>query len=405
LEGWDGRILARGPSFKSSPAARTARCTVLRCGKVLRLVSPGATFKLEAMKTKFTFISLGFALALTGCKAIGPGTVAHDRFDYSAAIGDSWKRQTLLNIVKLRYLDPPIFVDVGQIVAGYTLETGISAGGQLAKEGAGDQFLAMGGHGTFTDRPTITYTPLTGDKFIRSLMTPLTPQSVVFMIQSGWPADGVLFATTASINGLKNQETTVDGTTPPEPDFIRALVLLRKIQKAGRVALRIQEDAQKGVTTLLSLPRADIAPETLADRAELARLLRLDPNATVFNLVFGDAAANDKEVAMRTRSIIQLMGILAALVDVPAKDLAEHRVAPGWESMPGAPAAMRMLEIHCSGQTPPNAFVSVNYRDHWFWIDDRDLKSKRAFSFMMGLFTLADTSERVPLPQLTIPAQ
>src|SRR4026207_159182 len=71
-------------------------------------------------------------LLVVGCKSIGPGTVARDRYDYSSSISESWKRQTLLNIVKLRYLDPPIFVDVGQIVAGYSLETSVNAGGQIS---------------------------------------------------------------------------------------------------------------------------------------------------------------------------------------------------------------------------------------------------------------------------------
>ena len=88
------------------------------------------------------------------------------------------------------------------------------------------------------------------------------------------------------------------GTSPADPDFLRVLGLLRKIQLAGGVAFRVQEDAEKHQTSLLSFRRPDIAPETLADGIELRRLLRLDPDATEFALVFGATAANDKEVAV-----------------------------------------------------------------------------------------------------------
>jgi len=343
---------------------------------------------------------LFFLLALAGCKSIGPGQVAGDRFDYSAAIGDSWKRQTLLNIVKLRYLDPPIFVDVGQIVASRTLSRSVSVGGNVGQ--GNDNTLTLGAAGTYTDQPTVTYTPLTGNKFIKSLMTPLPPESVFFMIQSGWPADAVLLSTVSSINGLKNQATTVQGTAPPDPDFLRALALIRKIQVAGGVALRVQQDVQKQQPTILAIRRPDIAAETKADSEELRRLLRLDPNAAEFKLVFGATAADDKEVAVVTRSIIQLMATMSAQVEVPAKDLAEHRAAPGLESAPQE--AQRFIQIHSSKNSPANAFVAVSYRGQWFWIDDRDLKSKRTFSFMMLLFTLADTGESQPLPLVTIPA-
>jgi hypothetical protein len=117
------------------------------------------------------------ATALSGCRSIGPQTVPRDRYDYSGSISESWKRQTLLNIVKLRYLDPPIFVDVGQIVAGYSLETSGNLGGQLSSSGAiQGNSLAIGGAARFTDRPTVTYIPLTGDKFVKALMTPCRPK-------------------------------------------------------------------------------------------------------------------------------------------------------------------------------------------------------------------------------------
>jgi hypothetical protein len=355
---------------------------------------------------KISLLLSALALMLIGgCRGIGPASVARDRFDYSASISESWKRQTLLNIVKLRYLDPPIFVDVGQIVAGYSLETGVNAGGQISSERAiqGNSFT-LGGSARFTDRPTITYTPLTGSKFIKGLMTPLLPESVFFTIQSGWPADAVLFVAVAAINGLRNQETAFGGVTPPNPDFMRALALLRKIQISGAVALAVVQDAQKRETSLLTFRSSNVPPETVEDIHELRRLLRLDPDAAEFKLVFGAKATNNREVAVLTRSILHLMQTLASQIDVPAEDLARTRVVPGWENV-DQPGATRLVHIHSAASKPPEAFVSIEYRGHWFWIDDSDLKSKRVFAFMMMLFTLAETGEKENLPLITIPAQ
>jgi len=64
--------------------------------------------------------------SVAACTSIGPGTVPHDRVDYASAIGNSWKEQTLLNIVKLRYGDMPIFLEVAQVIAGYQLQSALS---------------------------------------------------------------------------------------------------------------------------------------------------------------------------------------------------------------------------------------------------------------------------------------
>jgi hypothetical protein len=341
-----------------------------------------------------------------GCQSLGPRTVPRDRSDYASAVSESWKRQTLLNIVKLRYLDPPIFVDVGQIVAGYSLETSVSAAGSFPEtNNFGGNTATVGGAARFTDRPTITYTPLTGNKFLKGLMMPLPPESVFFTIQSGWPADAVLYATVASINGLKNQQTALGGVTPADPKFMRVLALMRKMQLSGAVAIRVQVDAQKRETALLALRTQDFTPEQAEDSRELRQLLRLDPEAQEFKLAFGATATSDKEVAVATRSILHLMQVMASQVQVPENHLREGRVAPGWESMPEGQDATRMVRIHSSSDTPDDSFVTVKYRDHWLWIDDRDLKTKRTFAFMMMLFTLADTGEKEALPLVTIPAQ
>jgi hypothetical protein len=50
-----------------------------------------------------------------------------------------------------------------------------------------------------------------------------------------------------------------------------------------------------------------------------------------------------------------------------------------------------------------DAFVSIPYRNSYFWIDDRDMRSKKIFSFLMFVFTLVETGEKGAAPIVTIP--
>ena len=49
------------------------------------------------------------------------------------------------------------------------------------------------------------------------------------------------------------------------------------------------------------------------------------------------------------------------------------------------------LRIKYSEKRPADAYASVPHRRGWFWIDDRDLDSKRTFGVIMLLFTLTET--------------
>ncbi|MFN9029997.1 MAG: hypothetical protein ACK5XM_07250 [Betaproteobacteria bacterium] len=65
-------------------------------------------------------------LLLTGCASVGPPTVSRDRFDYITTISESWKRQMLVNLLKVRYADAPVFMDVTAVISSYSVEGEVS---------------------------------------------------------------------------------------------------------------------------------------------------------------------------------------------------------------------------------------------------------------------------------------
>jgi len=350
-------------------------------------------------------LAVAVALTLGGCVHMGPRTIAVDRFDYSTAVADSWKQQTLLNIVKMRYMDLPVFVDVSSIVSGYSLQTGVNVGGTVSSQNAiQGNFAAAGAQAVYTDRPTITYIPLTGEKFLKGLLTPIDPKNIFFLMQSGYPADFILALTVESLNGVRNRSVGGGGMREADPDFVRAIQLLRDVQAAGGVGLRVEEDKAKGSTAVLFFRRDDVPAEIAEKAAEIRRLLKLPAGEARFQLVYSPARGADNELAVNSRSMLQIMGAFSSYLDVPQEHLDDHRAVPAFES--AAPEARQeVVRIHSGKEEPVGAFAAVRYRDYWFWIADDDWKTKRAMTAIMFFFTLAETGGNERLPLVTIPAQ
>jgi hypothetical protein len=265
--------------------------------------------------------------------------------------------------------------------------------------------MVLGGSVAASNSPTITYTPLTGNAYIRGLTTALPVASVFTTIQNGAPADAILLSSVQSINGLRNQQAGLDGIRPADPEFHRVRTLFREIQLSGLVRLYLKDGANNRETTVLVLRNQNIPPNIQAASAELRSLLRLNPDATEFTLVTAPVPSSDTEIAVMTRSIIGLLQNMAAEVEVPPEDLAQQRAVPGFEAGRTLPGVVPMIRIHSGKGKSANAFVAVNYRDTWFWIDDGDLVSKRAFAELMMLFTMADTGPKENQPVVTIPSR
>jgi len=370
-----------------------------------REVHPVAGRRFRLVTATKLGLCLASAAPLAGCVHLGPKTILVDRFDYSSSIADSWKQQTLLNIVKLRYMDLPVFVDVASIVAGYSLQTGVSVGGVLSSSTAiQGNYVSAGGQAVYTDRPTITYVPLTGEKFLRSLITPIDPKNIFSMLQTGYAADFILGLTVESLNGLRNRSTAGGVMREADPEFVRALQLLREVQSAGAVGLRIEDGTEKGSTGVVFFRRDDVSAEIVEKTAEIRRLLKLPPNQQKLVLTYSPVRGADDELAVNSRSMLQIMGAFASYIDVPEAHLQSHSAMPGVEGV--APEGRQPgVRIHSGTELPENPFAAVRYRDYWFWIDDGDWQTKRALTAVMFFFTLAGSGGNEQMPLITIPAQ
>ncbi len=357
------------------------------------------------------------AMTLSACGSIGPETVPRDRIDYASAIGDSWKQQTLLNIVKLRYGDLPVFLDVQQVIAGYQFNSAATAGfnaSNTTMENPSPSFLTLGGsvllQGSYRDSPTVIYTPTVGSDFLTRLMTPIPPSAVMFLLQAGYAADVVMPLTLDSINGINNRsDRKANMGRPADPKFLRLSQLIREMQSAGTLEIRIVRKKDTPETSVMIFKPGKNDPAAEAKRKEIGAILGLAPDLKEISVLYGGSCGENNEIAMQTRSMLQIMLELGFGIELPAADIASGSAWPGPKDdgqvndgqVGGKGLRLRIL----SGDAQPtDAFISVPYHGRWFWVPDKDVVSKNLFSSVMLLFSVSDKGAQATAPVVTVPA-
>jgi hypothetical protein len=339
---------------------------------------------------------------LSGCAGIGPKTVSRDRFDYVTAISESWKRQTLMNLLKTRYADAPVWMDVTSVINQYAVESQVQLGASWANSPLTDT-QNVGGSAKYTDRPTITYSPLSGERFTKSLMTPIPVPGILFLLQSGYPADYIFRICVHTINGIENSYGSALTGRYADKDFTELIKSIAKIQRAGGLGMRVKPEGDDKAFVMFFRPLTD--PDVAAELYKVKELLGLNKDAREFRVSYGSYSENDAEIAILSRSMLQVMVDFASYVEVPDSDVSEGRVyATHTSAGTGIDNEVSpMVRVRSGREKPGESYVSVFYRDHWFWIEDRDYRSKLVFNFLMYLFSMTETGGQGTAPIVTVP--
>ena len=152
----------------------------------------------------------------------------------------------------------------------------------------------------------------------------------------------------------------------------------------------------------MTISQKNLPPKIQADRDLVRKLLGVRTDLQDIKVIYGGMSNSDDVIAIQTRSGLQILAELGANVEVPPEHISEQRTYPPIPELRGAQPLLPLIKIHAEKSQPSDAFAAVKYRDYWYWIDDRDFRSKGVFTFLMIIMTLAEKGENVQAPVVTI---
>ncbi len=402
-------------------------------------------------RSLFILSAASLAGAVGGCQ-IGPGTLPVSAAHYSDAVRVAQSEQLLVNLVRLRYRDHPVYLSVSSISTQFELGASASVDGRIVE--SGPDSLGLGGGLSYSERPTITFGILSGDAFEREMLEPVSVNTIALLVESGWRAERVLRLSVEAINGLKHASTASGPTPSRAPEyrsFLEAVSLLQSLADARLIEFEFElrdklisdpiprgqlsgEDliiaAREGIEFKRVGSTDDYQPvleerrlvlrvrpggEGSADVARLRSLLDLDPGAARYEVVSRDDAEYDArgvradrtQIVVDTRSLQGVLYYLSQGVRPPEADLERRAVtrtegeggaAFDWDQLLGG-----LFRVEHAGSRPRDAAVAVRHRGEWFFIADDDETTKSTFLLLRHLFTLQSGERAAIKPVLTLP--
>ena len=354
---------------------------------------------------------LALAAVLSGCQsAFGPQALERTHPAYNEAIISSINEQMLLNLVRMRYRDVTYFLEVSSVTASLSLSA--NAGVNVdANFGSGDTVSPSAGI-AYSDKPTISYTPLQGEDLLNSILRHLELDPIFVLTQSGWNISRVFGLCFERINNLYNAPNASGPTPELEPayeSFGELMDALRVLQKAQLIEIGKREKAgeEEGQDIVIKLITDDGRHRHEIDR--VYDLLELDRNTDEFTLSTDFLNMSDRRWTVRPRSISGLLYYLSHNVEAPARHrdvlVTDTRRRSGGPFDWGDTPAGRLFKVRTSGDQPENAYVATRYRGNWFYIEDTDLESKSTFMLLRQLFDLQAGQTEPLTPALTLPVR
>jgi hypothetical protein len=348
-----------------------------------------------------TRVAAAAVLLVAGGCTLGPSSVQRDRVSYGEALAQSTREELLRNIVRLRYLESPAFLNVASVVTSYSITTDLRGGGNWNITPVPTSAANASGGISINDRPTISYSPMGGADFAKAYLRPIPLDAVLALLQSGAPVNFLAPRILQTINESWNADHSGVVDVEADATFVELIALLARMQDEGEVLIHSggEEAAKSGAVAILTL-RSWGTPESDARVNRARELLLAEAGQMDFRVMASQGRPEKGNVNMTTRTMLQVLTEASSYVEVPPEEVAAGIVRRG---MPDDANILNAMIIHSGPMQPDDAYVAVKHRGRWFWIDDDDPDAKQEFLSLVIMTTLANAQDRATGPILTIP--